>query len=534
MPKLPLITAQGGGDVLRIAPVSSESFGAQAGQGLAQFGQAMLALDQRLQAQRDQLDLARVSSDYEQALDGAKAEATKLGIGEQGPVFAKAARQLQKDFAAKLSSGATRNAFLSHAEKSFATQAIDLAHQGRTREAQRQIVDYDTWAQQAMDRASGVDEGQAREIRLTVDDLSRSMERSGLLSPEQAQKSRTALTHRYWEQRALKAPSAILTLAATNQPIPDMDNAQLGHYVNLAVNQLKQINAQQARDIKDLQDDTERRLMADVLQGGHVRDQIPALLRDRRLDATAGRQLVELDEKMQKQQDAARLVPGLAAQIEAGLRSMKYSESLSMGQLEEEKQTILTDFLRDAITKDEFTHLMTVWQDSANWLHQEGKEPANKAVGQAHTNLIRILNTVGPADKYDALSSQTVAAAEKFFYARLGQDPKADPWAVADEAERIFKPVIEKRIGLSKEDATALTDAKMHAMKQTKALSEATYKAYQGARETQKRQQAVDDALAALPKPQDPGWLERTMQWLDATVNRYRQSSAGPIRQDAK
>ena len=69
MPKLPQITAQGNAAALQLPQSSGESFGSQAGEGLQRLGHAFAYLDQKIQAQKDDLDftLSRNAYDVELA-----------------------------------------------------------------------------------------------------------------------------------------------------------------------------------------------------------------------------------------------------------------------------------------------------------------------------------------------------------------------------------------------------------------------------------------------------------------------------------
>jgi hypothetical protein len=170
---------------------------------------------------------------------------------------------------------------------------------------------------------------------------------------------------------------------------------------------------------------------------------------------------------------------------------------------------ITDDYVAGKISEPEHTRLMALYRDVQNYKLQEGKEHGNEQVGHANANLKHELRTSGPADKYDALSEQTIVNADKFFWQKMTQNPGADPWAIAKEATTIFKPVIEKRLALSKEDKAKLDDARITGMVHTKTLSPAAAKALQSQAQEDEGRRIVQEAIKNLPPPPPPGYFER-------------------------
>jgi hypothetical protein len=303
-----------------------------------------------------------------------------------------------------------------------------------------------------------------------------------------------------------------------------MDQEKFHEYVNLAVGtlhaqQLGATAAEKAEDdrIKHAKALNAVLLTADLLEGKLVTDRIPALLRTRVLDDTTARTLVETQIKLTAAPDMAKYQKGQAATLEAALNEQKYDNKPLDPHLSE---NITDDFLQGRILKEEFTHLMGVQREVDAYKHQQGKEQGNEDVTHAHANLVQRLRTTGPADKFDALSEQTIAEAGQFFYRRMNQQPTADPWKVMKEAEDIFRPAIEKRLGLNKGDKAVLDDARMQGLVHTKVISPAAHRAYRDKTQEQEGWNIVQDALKNLPPPPQPGFFERLFKQKQAEARK--------------
>jgi hypothetical protein len=147
-----------------------------------------------------------------------------------------------------------------------------------------------------------------------------------------------------------------------------------------------------------------------------------------------------------------------------------------------------------------------------DYKHPQGTSDHNNNVAHGHANLKQDLTTTGSMDKYDALAGQTWESADQLFWRKMNQNPAADPWKVADEVSKIFKPVIEKRLALSITDNALLDDATMKGRLSSKAISPAGYKAYTDRTQHDRGWSAVQEALKGLPPPPPPGFFERLFQ----------------------
>lgn len=524
MPKIPVMTAQGQGVMLRLPSANAEALGGQAGRATIGFGQVLTQIDQALQDQRDKLDLAALEADYQTGMDSAYQDALKEpDIQKQPMAFAKSVDALHGDLMKRPLSNAVRTTFQVHKERLDSQAVISLRHEGRVLETERQVVETQQTAEQRMDQAARYSQLSGDSSNADIRNLSgmatalvSGLEQNRHLSPVNAQKMREGLQDRYWSEFARQHPDEMLAMRAggpnADRPMA-MDWLKLTHYEQVATKTMHaqqtaaehQLKLQEAA-VKQTQQINANSLTADVLEGKDVSTRLPAMLRNREVDDAVARTLSDLQTKMAMTPNMANYERGLATQIEASLSAMKYQPEALQDGLE---QGLVSDFLQGKILKEEFTHLMGVFRGVQEHKATGTQQAADKEVTHAHTNLVRNLRTTGPADKFDALSEQTIAEAEQFFYRKMRQNPTADPWQVMQQAETIFRPVIESRLSLSKTDKSKLDDAKMKALKERKAISPAAYKAYTDETQSSRGRQAVQEALKALPPPPQPGFLER-------------------------
>ena len=524
MPKIPVMTAQGQGTLLRLPAANAEALGGQAGRATIGFGQTLMQIDQSLQDQRDKLDLAALDADYQDGMDRAYQDALQEpDIHKQPMVFAKSVDALHGDLMKRPLSNAVRTTFQVHKERLDSQAVISLRHEGRKLETERQVVETTQAAEQRMDQAARYSQlsGDSKNVDIhnlagMANALVTGLEQNRHLSPVNAQKMREGLQDRYWSEFARQHPEEMLAMRVggptADRPMA-MDWQKLAHYEQVATATLhtQQVAAEhqaklQEAAVKQTQQINANALTADVLEGKDISARLPTMLRNREVDDAVARTLVELQTKLAMTPNMANYERGLAPQIEASLTAMKYAPEALQDGLE---QGIVSDFLQGKILKDEFTHLMGVYRGVQEHKATGQQQAADKEVTHAHTNLVRNLRTTGPADKFDALSEQTIVEAEQFFWRQMAQTPQADPWQVMQKAETIFKPVIEKRLGLTKTDKAQLDDAKMKALRERKAISPAAYKSYTDQTQTERGRLAVQEAIRNLPPPPPPGFLER-------------------------
>jgi hypothetical protein len=541
MPRIPIPTAETGPGIIRATTTSPDSFGAQAFQGVTQLGRGFTELAAQAQHVQDQLDLVQLSSQYETQLDEARTTIAQHPDLERHSEMLEAVTQKLQGKLLKANphiSSAVHSAFQNHATKLYTTAAIDLQHAGVKAKVGRAKADFATTEEQLLEKAAlapSLDDAD-KHLHL-LDELRANVVRQGVFSAEEGRTSQESARDKYWTIVAQRDPNRILGLQAdlldaeaggSMGNVAGMDPEKLSKYLNLAVSTLhtQQSSADRAEKeqealIKRLQDQNARNLTADILEGKPIGSSIPTLLRSRGLADAVGRALAELQTKLASAPDLSKYQKGLAATTEAALTKMKY-DNTPLGP--EVQASITDDYLRDRITKDEYGHLMAVYQSVDDHKHQDGKAEHNNDVSHAHTKLEQSLRTTGPADKFDALSNQTIVDATEFFYRRLRQQPQMDPWMIKKEAEDIFRPVIEKRLGLSKTDKAQLDDAKMQGLVHTKAMSPAALKAYREQGQYDEGWRIVQETLRNLPPPPPPGYFER---WREMVTPSKERTPAG-------
>lgn len=528
MPKIPVFTATGtqginalSAGVPKIADPTPAAFGAEGFKGMSTLGGAFLAIDAKMQEQNERLGLVKMATDFGLQLDKIKADAINQPTPELGAKYLqdeseKALKEVEKQH----TSNSQLIAIRTHAQEAWGRASIEVATEGRKRLVEKTIANYDAQSDRLTSLAASAATDEEAVNYLQQDkDLRAGLTAANVLSPKDAAARAATASNRFWELKAMKNPEMVMGIFAdvsegASHPA-DMDPQKLGHYYNIAVGTLNARHTQrdneskaQEAQVKATQQQNANLITADILEGKPgATANIPALLRARGIDDGVARTLVELHQKMSTAPDMTKYQSGLAAQIEATLSAMKYSPEALQDGLE---QGLVSDFTEGRILKTEFTHLMGVFREVESHKQQSGKELSNREVNHAHDNLVGRLKTTGPADKFDALSEQTVKEAEQFFYRRMAQQPNADPWAVMQEAEKIFKPVIEKRLGVNSADQQKLDDAKMKALRQSGAISAAGYKAWKdGADQANAGRAIVEETIKALPPPPQPGFLER-------------------------
>lgn len=506
---------------------SPNSYGGQAFGQISEFGQKLEEIGAKLQAQRDETDLVSKVADYKVRLAQLPIEIINdPNIAPEDRVANFKAKA--DEFREKLNEGANdtvQRTLSNHAvgltaEGLIHMQSADVAEQIQTERAKLNAQQERLAVDEAAKEAGGDYYG-ATATRQERQALLKRAETRRILNPIETQALDDHSRNTKWEMVATNNPYAVMQLIASGN-LRDMDPAKSQHYFNVAVNVLNQRQAaldradkEAERAIKRTQEVTAAQATADVIEGKPVA--IAPLVRSRALDDAVGRTLQELQRKLVSSQDPAKYQKGLAASMEASLEQQKYDNKPLDPRLAE---TIMDDYYRDRITKDEFTHLMSVVRGVDDYKHQAGKEDTNNDISHAHAKLEQSLRTTGPADKFDALSNQTIVDATEYFYRRMKQQPTADPWKIKKEAEDIFKPVIEKRLGLSKEDKAKLDDAKMDSMLQSKVITPAGHKAYRDKSQEERGWNAVQDAIKNLPPPPPPGYFERLKKMFEPTQER--------------
>ncbi len=513
MPKLTQFTAEGRPGTTSTPLTSPDSFGAQAGAGVQAFGQSFQIIDKKLKDQRDKIELSRMASEYAIESDALKAKVLQEpDFTKHTAMYQEGEEQIRQKIADTSPSKEVSTAFEAHSNIVSGTNQVSLAGESRRLEAEKQLVDYQTQSENMMDRAAlAPSSAEADQIRAVQEDLTNSMVSNGLLSPAKAQLAREQMNDRFWTERARRNPREILERYAENRPIKGMDDEKLGNYLNIAISEMGRIDKQQNTEIKALQEGNQARFTQQAIMGNMDRGLLATVIGERGIDPDKAAGLIELNLKMQKQQNLDKILPQRTGQIETRLRGMKFDPNVTPEKMDQFRQLIFDEFTQDHISKEDFQHLNGVWQSAQDWLHSEGRSNQNRAVSHAHEVLQDSLRVVGPL-AFDALGQQTLRNATEYFYREMDKDPNQNAMDVAVKAEKIFKPVLAERQKLGQNDQDRLTDAHMNALRQSGALSEAAYKDYKAGMETKKGQRIVDNFLSTLPPEEETGWFDRTMQ----------------------
>ncbi len=508
MPTLPQFTAEGRPGITSTPMTSPDSFGAQAGVGMQALGQSFQIIDKKLKDQRDKIELSRMASEYAIGSDALKAKVLQEpDYTKHAAMFQEGEQQLREKIADTSPSKDVSTAFEAHSNITYGTNQVHLAGESRRIEAEKQLVDYQTEAESIVDRAAlAPTYEEADNILAVQEDLTSSMVSNGLLTPAKAQLAREQYSDRFWTVMARRNPTEILKLYNSRTPVKGMDDAKMGNYLNIAISEMGRIDKQQNAAVKELQDKTYAKYQADAMYGNLDLGALHESVRSREIDADKARPIIELNDKMIGRKNEANLVPGRSAQIETLLRGVKFSPSTDDETLQKYSDRIQQQFMAGYISKDDYQHLMGIWQGASDWLHSENRSNQNQAVSHAHEYMRQALQVTGLM-QFDSLGNQAQADASLHFYRQVEGDP-AHAMDIAERVVKLYKPVIEQRIKLSESDQHRLDDARMQGLLERKAISPAAYKAWKDAREQQKGQKIVDDTLLSLPLPQEPTWFD--------------------------
>lgn len=527
MPKIPVQTAQGRNQVglrqfgvLDLPNISPESYGAGVGRGAQELAGAMFRLDAHLQDQRNRLEMVDLQGRFETKLLDAKAKILQEpDVSKYDSLLEDARIEFYHDMVDQASNGQVRTAFKVYADTYLQNVRVDLAAEGRKRLAERQIVDSTSQAETLMDDAARLPYASKPEMEkiATATGLIKSLVTNGHVDAIHGAEQQKAMQNRYWEERALNDPITVLNIQATGERPEGMDQQKLGHYVNIANGTINARWAAMERaqrmaehQRKLAKEEMVRGLTADLLdEKPGVVEQLPTLLRNNEIDDNDARTLHTLQRTLRLEPDLARYDRGLAAEMENDLNARKYDGK----PLPDALSRLITDsFLEGRLLKDEFGHLMGVYRGVLDHKNAKGRDHKDKAITHARQNLASRIRTTGPMDKYDALSEEATADALKMFDLRMAQDPEADPWKVQEEATRLFEPVVKSRKMMGDTDQSKLDDARMKSLRDVKAISPATYKAWQERTQEERGRKAVEQAQDELPPPPKPGIFERMMQ----------------------
>jgi hypothetical protein len=234
--------------VLDLPRPSPQQFGAQAGQELAQFGQALQEASEKIQRRQDELDLTEADNLYRVNLDALTTDIAKdPNLASHGTRFQKEVGALQ-DRTLKQYPNLSRHAqqvlgsrFSTH----NANATIDLAHNIQKVGVGRALASYADMADAHIARAAlSTDPAVAADALNTVDDHRERNVRDGLMDAPHAQKDAESRQHQYWVTFAQHQPQTLLGLPGNGNDVMAMDPSKRQEYRNLAVSTLHTIDAE--------------------------------------------------------------------------------------------------------------------------------------------------------------------------------------------------------------------------------------------------------------------------------------------------
>lgn len=520
MPTIPQLTADVGGARLQTPPVPSQTadqFGAQGYGEMIGFGQNLIKIGAAIKAQQDEVDVLKLTGEYDVAVAGAQAKLPQEepDVTKYQARMQEASAKVLKDLGKQPMNPAVRTALQAHATKQLPGVIINVQTEGIKRQAERAVADSRVQIDELVDIASSTSNPQEEESLLaTAKVIADRLELRGLVTPAQRTELVKQGANRYWELVALKSPDRIMDIYERGEKPPHMDQQKIGHYFSLAVGaknaqqyRLTQAEKAQESAIKKMQDSNEANIVGLILKGDtKVLEFLPGLVVSRKVGADFVTKIRTLSKALRDEADQGKIVLGLAQNYETQILKAKYSEGVTDDAL---RADFTQAFLDGQIDKEAVGRLYGKWADMLTHKEQTGKEGSNRSVTQAHTTLLRELATTGPQDKYDPLGEKNKAAAEEFFYKNV--DKGMDPWTAKQEAVKLFGPVVSGRQRISDpQEAARLQQAKEDAGVRTGALSKAAVQAMRDQREEATGRRIVQETLAQLPpaQPDKVGFFE--------------------------
>jgi len=557
MPKIDVFTAQGRTGNIE-AQASPDSFGGQMGEGLQRFGQALESVSDKLQHQKDDIDLADRAAYFEQqaaehyqkiltddTLQGATVQDT---MRLRSNAFKKFAREhmdgqgttqirdtldengaeIQKEIPP--ASGAVQIAMQKYIAHHLGQATVNLQADVLKREANRQANDMEQLSQKYADIAVREPWNETKNLGVMQQTFARARE-AGVISREVIDKQEAAAFDRFYTQMASVSPERMLRIQADilsgGEPPRMMDQSKVMQYGNLAIARINAKDRANQADIKDLQDKNHANFVAQAIRGGMDRGTLADVVERRGIDPDKATALVNLNDKIKEKQREEHFIDGRTPQIETRLHAMKFDPKTTPAKVEAYRQTIFDARMKDQISQRDFEHLMSTWQGVNEHIHQEDKTGKNIAVTNARSWMETTLQVTGVMG-FDSLSSQAKSAAILDYYRQLEQDPKANPLDIAEKVSKRYKPIIEERIKLSDEDQRRLNTAIMDGMANRGAISKAALQEWKEADQQKIGKSIVDRAIADYVPPSEPTWFDTIMEKVDKALGTEPKKDAAP------
>lgn len=563
MPKLNTYTSEGRNAVVNVASVSPESMGAQTGEAMSNFGRSLTELSDKLQQQRDDIDMVDRSAYFDQQLaskyqdilkdDSLRGETVQDTLINRTNALKRWARlhdEAQDTTQVRQGvdingnpetmeipppSNAVRRALNKHIIQQASRYAIDMQADTMKAEANKQAIDLSQAVQDHVDRAVLQPWNEAEEMGQMNVLLGRA--RGNGIIPEEAINKMTEQAHdRFWRQTASTTPARMMQIQAeylSNGKVPpNMDQSKVMEYGNIAVGRLNARDKQDQADIKELQDKNHARLTAQAIRGELDRSSLADIVDRRGVDADKAMSLVNLNDKIKEKQREENFIDGRTPQIETRLLAMKYNPKTTSASVEAFRQTIFDERMKDHISQRDFEHLNSLWQGLSDHVNKDDTTGKSASVTHAHEVLNRSLAVTGPMG-FDSLGNQVQASAALDFYREVERDQNANPMDIAEKVIKRYKPIIEQRIKLGEKDQNSLDDAKMSALAQRGGISKAALQAWKDAQQQKQGQRIVDDTLQSLPPPQEPSWFDTIKDKVGQVFSHDTKPAAAPSAQPA-
>lgn len=563
MPKIDLFTAQGRTGSIE-GQASPRSFGGQMEQGLSRFGQALEAVSDKLQQQKDDLDFADRAAHYEQQaadhyqkvltddtllgdtvedtmrlrsnalkkfereqFDGMATEQTREVMGEDGTTT---------QVSIPPASSTVQRAMQKHITQHSASATINLKAEVLKREVNRQGDDMEALSRKFADIAAREPHNETLNLDRMQQTFARARQ-TGVIPREVIDKQEAGAFDRFYTQMASTSPDRMLRIQADvlsgGEPPRMMDQAKVMQYGNIALSQIHARDKAQQASIKDEQDKNHATFVAQSIRGVMDRGNLATIVEQRGIDPDKATALVNLNDKIKEKQREEHFIDGRTPQIETRLQAMKFDPKTTPAKVEAYRQTIFDARMKDHISQRDFEHLMTTWHGVNEHIHQEDKAGSNTAVTHAHEVLNKTLQVTGPMG-FDSLGNQVQSSAILDFYREVERDPKANPMDIAEKVSKRYKPIIEQRIKLGENDQNRLDTAKMEALAGRGGISKAALQEWKDAQQQKKGQSIVDQAIADYVPPSEPGWFDHIMEKVDKALGAEPKKDAAPKPDSSK
>lgn len=264
MPQIPLISDRSNHGVLNLPSPSPQHFGAQAGQGLSEFGQALAQVGARMQAQDDETALIQKTSAYNERLAEIPQEILddpNIEPGQRYKQFMLKAKEHRRTLEADASPAVAR-ALGNHEEQALGRALVQFQHDATAVRVQAarvgvQGTQSQLAQQEAFALANGDKDGVIDARQLRTDALGRAVER-GTLNPVEAQAMHERAENDKFELVAQQNPEWLMAhveqVKAGKVSEHGMDPTKAVYYGNLAYNELhrrelaeQQLETQRAR-----------------------------------------------------------------------------------------------------------------------------------------------------------------------------------------------------------------------------------------------------------------------------------------------